>query len=401
MKVALIHERVGGRAGGGGGVRQMLELGAALHELGHEVVVAAHNYDPESVFEGPASELTVRGVVPHAPEFKHPRLDTIRLIAQGMRRVADLVPGDADVVNPHEWPALRAGAVAAQRLGVPLVWTRNDETFYEKALLRDEAQYPSSGVLRAGHAAFGLVDRRDARRADAIVVLDERNQRMVRRAYKRDAHIIRSGPSAGFFDAPSRSEARERMGVAPDTFLVVAFSIFFPHRRFEDVVEAAALLGDDVPRLEVRIVGSDHLDPGYADRVEQLVAERGVGDRVTVSRSGVSEAQLRELYAAASAYVFANQKQTWGLAPLEALAAGTPVVLSKGAGVHDVLAGRPGVEVVEPESPDQIAAALRRLAAGGDDGLAETRTWIRDEFTGRSYAEQMADLYADVVGARG
>ena len=399
MKVALIHERVGGRGGGGGGVRQMLELGVALRDLGHEVVVATHNHDPGTVFEGPARELEVRGVVAGEAPFANPRLDTIRLVAGGMRRVAGLVPGDVDVVNAHEWPALRGGSVAARRLGVPLVWTRNDETFFEKATLRDEAQYPSSGVLRLGHAAFGLSDLRDARAADAIVVLDERNARMVRRAYRREATIVRSGPAPAFFDAPPREEARARLGVAPGAFLVLAFAIFFPHRRFEDLVEATALLGDEIPGLDVRIVGSDHGDPGYADRVERLVAERGAGGRVQVRRSGVGEGELRDLYAAASAYVFPNEKQTWGLAPLEALAARTPVVLSSGAGVHDVLAGRPGVEVVQPRRPDQIAGALRRLAHdGAGEGLEATRAWIRTELDRRRYAERMAEVFARAAG---
>jgi glycosyltransferase involved in cell wall biosynthesis len=107
------------------------------------------------------------------------------------------------------------------------------------------------------------------------------------------------------------------------------------------------------------------------------------------------EAELRDCYAAADVYVFPNERQTWGLAPLEALAARTPVVLSSGAGVHDVLAGRPGVHVVPPRSPAAIADALRTIhAEGPDPGLAETRAWIAEEFTPERYAQRMAELYS-------
>jgi len=394
MKIALLHDRVGGRGGGGGGVRQLLELGVALRDLCHEVVVCCHDHHPETVFAGPARELEVRGVERADLDRIRSRRDLIELHLRGMARVAELVPSDVDVVNAHEWPALHAGAVAARRLGVPHVWTRNDETFFEQAVLHGEASYPSHGPLRAAHAAFGLVDVRDLRRAAEVVVLDERNARMVRRAFRRSATIVRSGPSERFFDAPDRAEARRRLGVAPDAFRVLAFAIFFPHRRFEDVVDAVALLGDDVPGLEALVVGSDHGDPGYADLVERRVAERGVGDRVEVRRRGVGEDELRDLYAAADAYVFPNRIQTWGLAPLEALAARTPVVLSSGAGVHDVLAGRPGVHVVPPLRPDAIAAALRAIAADpAQPGLEDTRAWIRDELSRRRYAERMVELF--------
>jgi hypothetical protein len=72
-------------------------------------------------------------------------------------------------------------------------------------------------------------------------------------------------------------------------------------------------------------------------------------------------------------------------------------VVSSGAGVHEVLRGRPGVEIVEPERPGEIAAALTRTRERGRDGLEPTREWIREELNNRRYAERMAELLA---GAR-
>jgi glycosyltransferase involved in cell wall biosynthesis len=394
VKIALLHERVGGRAGGGGGVRQMLELGVNLQDLGHEVVVCAHDVDRANVYDGPAQHLDVRGV--HEGEgIAGSNTAMLQLLAKGMRSVARLVPDDVDVINAHEWPALRAGVAASRRLNKPLVWTRNDESFFERAAVPDEAQYPAAGPRRAALAGLGLIDLLDARHAREIVVLDRRNARMVERSYRRPAQIIQSGPAPAFFQAPSRADARRALGIAEDRFVVLAFAIFFPHRRFEDVVEAAAELRSEIPNLEVRIVGSDHADTGYADRVEQLVAERGLGGVVDVRRTGVAEEELRNLYAAASAYVFPNVKQTWGLAPLEALACRTPVVVSRGAGVHDVLEGRGAVQIVDERRPDQIAAALRQVASGGaQDGLEETREYIRAELNNRRYAERNAAVFA-------
>jgi D-inositol-3-phosphate glycosyltransferase len=115
---------------------------------------------------------------------------------------------------------------------------------------------------------------------------------------------------------------------------------------------------------------------------------------VELRATGLPERELRDYYAAADAYVFPNERQTWGLAPLEALASGTPVVLSSGAGVHDVLAGRPGVQVVPPRSPEAIAGALRALHADRGQDVSETTAWIRRELTSRRYAERMRDIYA-------
>ena len=157
-----------------------------------------------------------------------------------------------------------------------------------------------------------------------------------------------------------------------DTFLCVGAGILYPQRRFEDLIEALARLRSE-ERLRALIVGSDHGDMAYADRLARLIQDRGLEDRVTFPRRNVTDDELKDAYAAADVFVFPNQRQTWGLAPLEALAAGTPVILSRGAGVHEVLDGRPGVMSVPPESPAAIAAALAAAVGGRERTRASSR----------------------------
>ena len=62
MKLALVHDHVGGVAGGGGGVRHMLQLATELQKRGHRVTVCCHDHLPESEFASLASALDVRAV---------------------------------------------------------------------------------------------------------------------------------------------------------------------------------------------------------------------------------------------------------------------------------------------------------------------------------------------------
>jgi glycosyltransferase involved in cell wall biosynthesis len=398
LKIALVHNHVGGPGGGGGGVRQMLELGLALDELGHQVVVLCHDFEPGTEFGGASGRLEVRAV--RRGPVRHPvgQREVSARLFRGMASVAKLVPPDVDAVNAHEWPALHAGRLAARRARAPFVWTRNDETMWERGLIPDETIVaPPRRRGRLAHLALALPDFLDARRAARIVVLDSRNARMVRRAYRRKAAVIRSGPASHFFDAPAREEARRQLGVAAGDFLVLGVAILYPHRRFEDLIEASALVDEDAS-VRTLIVGSDHGDPGYADLLERLIEERGLRTRVRLTRSGLSDDELRLHYAAADVFVFPNRRQTWGLAPLEALAARTPAVVSRGAGVHEVLEGRPGVVVVPAEDPQALAEALAAVRHdGAPPGLEETRAWIRAELGSRRYAEQMAALFAEIV----
>jgi glycosyltransferase involved in cell wall biosynthesis len=310
-----------------------------------------------------------------------------------MASVARLVPADVDVINAHEWPALHAGSLASRRLDVPLVWTRNDETYIEQALGRDPTR-PSQPRLRTRllFAATGMLDLRDARRASEIVVLDSRNAEMVRRVHRRDPQIVRSGPAASFFDPPPRADARARLGIDHERWLIVGVGILMQHRGFEDLIEAIALLGD-YPQAAALIVGSDRYDSEYADRLAAQIAARGLAPRVQLPRKSVSDEQLRDVYAAADVFVFPNRRQTWGLAPLEALASGVPAIVSSGAGVSEVLSGRPGVRIVPPGDPAEIATALRAVRHSGADGVEQTREWLREELNNAHYAERMAELF--------
>ena len=321
MRVALIHDHAGGRAGGGGGVRLMLELGMALQDLGHDVVVAVHDYDPATVLGDAATKLDIRAV--HEGEVVPPvtRGDLLRRQWRGMSAVATLIPG-VDVVNAHEWPASRAARLAARRLKVPWVWTRNDDTAWERGLIPDSTLFDKPSLPgRLARLAAGIPDVVDARSAARIVVLSARNADAVRRAYRREAEVLGCGPPDEFFDPPERAAARGRLGLSDGDFLAAAIGILFPHRRFEDLIVAAAQLPPEL-RLQVRIVGSDQQDPGYGEMLETLILQTRTGDRVRLERRGIPQDELRDLYAAADVTVFPNRAQAYGLAPLESTAVG-------------------------------------------------------------------------------
>jgi len=381
-------------------VRLMLELGTGLVRRGHRVTVACHDFLPDSEFSYASDRLEIRSVRRDISELPVGNRALARRFWLDMPKVARLVPPDADVVNAHEWLALRPGRIAAGRLSVPLVWTRNDESLWERAIVPKQTITGDRPPLRrALQALLTWPDLLDARRAGAIAVLSAQQVEMVRRSYRKDASIVPVGPAAHFFDPPNRAAARARLGIPDDVFLVVGSGILVEHRRFEDLIEAVSLLSDD-PQVHALITGSDHVDPAYADRLATQIAARNLGARVALPRRSLSDAELKDTYAAADVFAILSERYAWGLAPLEAIASGTPVILTPGAGVYDILAGRPGVQAVPAQDPRATAEAIRRWRSGdGRQGLASTRAWLREEYALERYVERMEQIYADVVGA--
>jgi len=381
MHIALVHHHVGGKAGGGGGVRLMLELGTGLVGRGHRVTIACHDFLPDSEFSYASDQLEIRSVRRGISELPAGNVALARRFWFDMPKVARLVPPDADVVNAHEWLALRPGRIAAGRLSVPLVWTRNDESLWERAIVPEQTITGVRPPLR--RLLQGLLtwpDLLDARRAS------------------KDASVVPVGPASHFFDPSDRAAARARLGISDDVFLVVGSGILVEHRRFEDLIAAMSLLADDLS-VHALIAGSDHVDPAYADRLAAQITAHDLDGRVTLPRRSLSDAELKDTYAAADVFAILSERYAWGLAPLEAIASGTPVILTPGAGVYDILAGRPGVQAVPARDPRATADAIRRWRSGdGRQGLESTRAWLREEYALDAYVARMEQIYADVVG---
>src|SRR6202012_4221648 len=102
-------------------------------------------------------------------------------------------------------------------LSVPLVWTRNDESLWERAIVPEQTITGARSPLhRLLQGLLTWPDLLDARRARAIVVLSAQQVEMVRRSYRKDATIVPIGPAPHFFDPPDRAAARARLGIGDD-----------------------------------------------------------------------------------------------------------------------------------------------------------------------------------------
>ena len=121
-------------------------------------------------------------------------------------------------------------------------------------------------------------------------------------------------------------------------------------KRIDLLIEAATR----EPSLHV-VVAGDGPDRG---RLEQLIAEHGLSDRVRLAGRVTAE-DLADLYATCFATFYAPVDEDFGMGPYESFLSGKPVVTATDAGgpleiVHDGSTGR----VVAPEAPDIGAAAV-------------------------------------------
>jgi glycosyltransferase involved in cell wall biosynthesis len=171
----------------------------------------------------------------------------------------------------------------------------------------------------------------------------------------------------------------------------------------EVLVRAAARLLPETPGLRVVLIGeADGRDaPKYGDYghwVAEVAAALGVPLEIT---GRLPWSEVVDRYRAASAVVVPSRYETFSMVALEAMACGTPAIVTSACGIaeHQRLLD-PGW-VVPPDDPAALAEALRPLLSQPDHAAsrgAAARDFVRAHFSPAIAAAARLDLYASLIG---
>jgi len=143
--------------------------------------------------------------------------------------------------------------------------------------------------------------------------------------------------------------------LAADPVVMYAGSIF-NRRHVPELIAGFSAFASRSPRGRLEIVGENRTTP-FVD-VESLIAQSPARDRIH-ARSYVTDPQLSALYRTASAFVFCSDYEGFGMTPLEALAAGIPIVVLDTDVAREVYG--PAAHYVSRPDPESIAAALEQV----------------------------------------
>jgi teichuronic acid biosynthesis glycosyltransferase TuaC len=177
---------------------------------------------------------------------------------------------------------------------------------------------------------------------------------------------------------------------------LVSVGNLISRKRHADVIEALALLAPAWPALRYVIVG----DGPEREALRALAAARGVADRVAL-RGRVAPAQAVAEARAGSLFVLPSVAEAFGVAYIEAMAAGVPAIGCAGEdGPEEIAAAGGGIELVAPRDPRGLAAMIdallrdpaRRAALG-----ARARETVTREFTWERCGRETVAAYEEVL----
>ncbi|MFN8452076.1 MAG: glycosyltransferase family 4 protein [Anaerolineae bacterium] len=170
-----------------------------------------------------------------------------------------------------------------------------------------------------------------------------------------------------------------------------------------ELVRAMARLREHFPDARCTIVGSLTQEPDYVAHVRDEIDRLKLRDRVTLT-GRIPDDELMRQYAAADVFALPSLNIGWkfegyGLALLEASAAGLPVIGTTNCGAEDaVISGTTGLLVPQTDLENGLADAVARLLSDPDLAArlgAAGRAHAREQ-TWDSVAAEMIGVYKSV-----
>lgn len=233
--------------------------------------------------------------------------------------------------------------------------------------------------------------RRTLRRAKAIIVSDRVlvDEAPLLREFEDKCHVVPFGIDTDVYDWPKI----EPHHVNDRGRLVLACGRLVPYKGYDVLIRAAVNR-----KFEVWIIGEGAERP----RLEQLISELGLGDRVRLLGS-VTDCERIKLMCLADVFVMPSitNAETFGLSQLEAMAAGRPVVnTALDTAVPRV--ARHGMEAitVPPGDAEKLGEAIDALISDPERrrrmGLA-ARTRAVSRYSATAFKNGMETVYRNAV----
>ena len=383
--------RLGEKDTGGMNV-YVLQLARELARLGNQVDVYTRYHDPQDpqiVELGDGARVIHLKAGPY-DGTKETLYEYIPEFIYNLRGFLRSEPIAYDLIHSHYWLSGRVGMVLSRDWGVPHV-----ATFHTLARTKLRA--------RAGENETELrlaVEKRVMDSADAIVVstaLEKEDLVQLYRARPHNVHVIPAGVDLEMFRPMDQTRARQALGLSEKRVILYVGRL--------EPLKGVDLLINTVPFLEdpgdtrLMVVGGQPGKDKELHRLKALASRLGIQEKVTFT-GALKQAELPNYYNAADVFVLPSHYESFGLVALEAMACGTPVVVSRVGGLKTFVRDGETGYLIPWRTPEPFAQrmdvllanpALRKTMGKAARAKAQEMSWS-------VVADRMSDYYSCLMG---
>ena len=355
-----------------------------LLQQGHEVLVVTADYQTRHHY--------IKDGILHCPAIKSKRFYGYGVASPFSRRRLKLVQDfHPDIIHIHnEFGIGLSGIFAAKQLHVPLVYTLH--TMYDDYLYYVAPRHLLRAAKKVSHDYFRLLGNAATELTGPSPKCQEYFQQI---GVKKDVNVIPNAVELDDFSpdrisAENKAAFRRRYQIQDDV-MIACFVGRLGHEKSVDVLLdywARTITPED--KIMLCIIGGGPVQ----EELEQQAKDLGIGSMV-VFTGAVPHDQMPPYYASCDVYVTASLSDTNSISMLEGMATGLPVLRRYDALNENVDQVRDGVNGYIFNSPEEMAAELRRVKNLSPEQLSILKASVIESVK-RSGAEALANYTYNV-----
>ncbi len=362
-----------------GGFLQQFEMNdiAILKEKGYEIHYASNFNNP--VYDFDTEELKKQGITLHHIDIeKSP--GKIRKNILAFRQIRAILKNEKiDAVHCHNPMGGVLGRLTCIGKKIKVIYTAHGFHFYKDAPIRNWLfYYPVEYML--------------ARCTDGIVTINKEDYERAKRMKLRQGGFVERIPGVGidmgkFMPRPElKSEVRAELGIPEDAFYILSVGELNKNKNHRTILEAMALIPDE--NIYFGICGK-----GYAAQ-ELIETARRLGVERRFKLYGF-RSDIPRMLQAADCFAFPSIREGLGIAAIEAMATGIPLITSDCRGTREYMHNEENGLVCFKGTPQEYADNILRMR--DDDNLrssmAEACVRVSKGFVVEKTDKHMRNIY--------
>ncbi len=381
-----------GRPDTGGQVVYVLRLSEYLARLGYAVDIFTRRFEDQEAIEHVADGVRIVRIPAGGPDLirKEILCDSIPEWVRNTERFIKANGLDYSFIDSHYWDAGLAGDALSSRLAIPHVhtphsigaWKRDnmdgdpaelDALYNFRRRIRDEkAIYDDADVLVAT-----TPQQRDILMASEYDV-----------AREKIAVIPPGYDDTTFFPVSNSSRAALKRDLGLEGPVVLALGRIAANKGYDLLVRSFPVVKARIPEARLMLaIGSTEPTAGETRQVDEL---RSLAQHLDIADSVlfhdyIPDDQLADHYRAADAFALCSRYEPFGMTAVEAMACGTPTVVTTEGGLWEMVTWGLDALYADPFDTDAFGHALAtilefprvaaQLARGGSHRARARFTW--------------------------
>lgn len=391
-----------GRVDTGGQVVYVLQLAESLGRLGYRVDILTRRFERQPAIEHLNDRVRVVRIPAGGPAFI-PKERMCDVVPEWVSRARDWITNHGLrylFINSHYWDAGLAGDGLRNALGIPHLHTPHSIGAWKRQSMDGEPAelerlYNFRRRIRDERAVY---DRSDV----LIATTPQQRDILAGPDYEVPAGRIAVIPpgydDTRFFPVSEATREAIKRDLGLDGPIVLALGRLAANKGYDLLLRAFPAVLRRVPEARLLLaIGAGDTDTTDEQGVAELRAladELGMTQRV-LFRDYITDEQLADHYRAADAFALSSRYEPFGMTAVEAMASGTPTVVTTNGGLAEMITWGVDALYEDPFDPEAFGHALMTVMAHprvADQLSRHGAMKARAQFTWNGIAQQLVAI---------